>query len=286
MRNRIIVGLRHTPPRCGAILRLVTYINGVHVLADVYDGFLVHSRSSGGAALSDPPYGTIPVPGVIMLRDDLRAPVLNFQTETDVMLFGSYAARQDDSASFRLWEVAGTAHADTYTVAVGREDRGDSPDAFKLIETAEPLPGVLTCNSLINSGPQHVVLKAAIAALNGWVRDGTPPPSAPRLDVLPGPPFALQIDEVGNARGGIRTPPLDVPLATVTGLPQSGVPLCALFGTTVPFDDVTLAQRYGTPVDYRAAFDLATDAAVDAGYVRPADALLMKAAAQDVDFGG
>ena len=118
-----------------------------------------------------------------------------------------------------------------------------------------------------------------------WVRDGTPPPSAPRLDVLPGPPFALQVDEVGNARGGIRTPQLDVPLATVTGLPQSGVPLCALFGTTVPFDDSTLAQRYGTPVDYRAAFDLATDAAVDAGYVRPADALLMKAAAQDVDFG-
>ena len=35
--------------------RLVTYIDAVHPLVDVYDGFLVHSRSSGGAALSQDP---------------------------------------------------------------------------------------------------------------------------------------------------------------------------------------------------------------------------------------
>jgi len=29
---------------------MVTYINGVHPLAGVYDGFLVHSRGGGGAA--------------------------------------------------------------------------------------------------------------------------------------------------------------------------------------------------------------------------------------------
>ena len=35
--------------------RLVTYVNAIHPLADVYDGFLIHSRGGGGAPLSQAP---------------------------------------------------------------------------------------------------------------------------------------------------------------------------------------------------------------------------------------
>ena len=34
---------------------MVTYIDAVHPLVHVYDGFLVHSRGAGGAALSQAP---------------------------------------------------------------------------------------------------------------------------------------------------------------------------------------------------------------------------------------
>src|SRR4029079_360079 len=39
--------------------RLVTYLNGVAPTAHAYDGYLVHSRSGGGAALSQAPLAAI-----------------------------------------------------------------------------------------------------------------------------------------------------------------------------------------------------------------------------------
>ena len=74
--------------------RLVTYINAVHPLVDVYDGFLVHSRSAGGAALSQAPLAAVPTPAPSLIRDDLDVPVLVFQTENDA---GGLQARQADS---------------------------------------------------------------------------------------------------------------------------------------------------------------------------------------------
>ncbi len=40
--------------------RLVTYIDAVHPLVDVYDGFLVHSRMGGGSPLSQAPQPSVP----------------------------------------------------------------------------------------------------------------------------------------------------------------------------------------------------------------------------------
>ena len=48
--------------------------------------------------------------------------MLDIQTETDVAsILNSYAARQPDNDHFRLWEVAGTAHADAHLVGADRE---------------------------------------------------------------------------------------------------------------------------------------------------------------------
>lgn len=264
--------------------RLVTYVDAIHPLADIYDGFLIHSRSSGGTPLSEPPQAVVPAPAVVRIRGDLNVPVLNFQTETDVILFASYNSRQPDTDRFRLWETAGTAHADTYTAVVGRPDRGDSPDAAALVITDTPVEGY-TCSAPINSGPQHFVLKAAIAALNRWVREGALPPSAARLDVDPGPPFALRHDDHGNALGGVRTPQVDVPIATFSGAPLVGPVICALFGSTAPFDASTLAALYPTHAAYVAAFNAATDQALAARFILAPDADLMREAAAQSDIG-
>jgi len=264
--------------------RMVTYANAVHPLARVFDGFLVHSRGGIGAPLSEAPQMAVAVPGTAAVRDDLDAPTLILQTESDLTFLQYAAARQPDSGRIRLWEVAGTAHADAYLLVGGRTDLGDSVEPYTLVVTSEPIPGFVSCSVPINSGPQHVVAKAALAALERWVRDGTPPPTAPRLDLEAGPPVALRRDARGNALGGIRTADVDVPIATLSGDPQGDSILCSLFGSTVPFDAATLTALYGSSAAYVAAVTQATDAAVAAGFVLPADAVRIKDAAALVEI--
>ena len=81
----------------------------------------------------------IPVPSPTLIRADLDVPVLTFQTETDLLFLQSRVARQDDTDRLRLWEVAGTAHADTYLLVTGMSDLGKSPDAANLVLTSSPL---------------------------------------------------------------------------------------------------------------------------------------------------
>lgn len=263
--------------------RMVTYINAVHPLVRLFDGFLVHSRGGGSAALSQEPEPAVATPAVVRVRTDLDEPVLTFQTETDLITLGYLPARQPDSDSFRLWEAAGTAHADTYTLLVGFTDKGDTTRGAELIVEAAPIPGFIECDSPINSGPQHFVLKAAVHALDQWVRGAGAPPSAPLLDVDSAGSFVL--DDFGNVRGGIRTAAVDVPLAILSGLGQSGGNFCRIFGTTMPFDDAMLRTLYPTREAYVGAVTHATDDAVARGYIRPADAEIIKAAAEEADLG-
>ena len=267
--------------------RLVTYIDAVHPLAEVYDGFLVHSRGAGGAIgapLSESPQPSIPAPSPALIRTDLRAPVLTFETETDLTFLGFYSARQRDSRRLRLWEVAGTAHADTYLLVTGGADLGHSPAAADIVITPAPVPGIITCGTPINSGPQHFVLNAAFAALDRWVRTGKPPARAPRLRVAAGPPRTITRDARGNALGGIRTPQVDVPIAAFTG-EQNGSIICRLFGTTTLFDAATLASLYRSHRVYVARFDKATRNAVRAGVLLKADAKLLKRWARGSNVG-
>ena len=98
---------------------LVTYYDGVQPLTHAFDGFFVHSRGAVGLPLVGPgKYADIASAfggTASIFRTDLAAPVLDIQTETDVAsILDSYAVRQPDSDRFRLWEVAGTAHADKH----------------------------------------------------------------------------------------------------------------------------------------------------------------------------
>lgn len=263
--------------------RLTTYVNAVDPVAQVYDGFLVHSRPGACAPLTLPaePRAADPLTmQAVRFRPDLRVPVLALQTETDVILLGSLGARQDDAERFRLWELAGTAHADTYQVA-GRIDTGRLPAGDLAAALAASTSAIgMTFARPINAGPQHhYVANAAIHRLARWVRDGTPPPGAPRLAVSGGAP-AFEVDVHGNALGGVRTPYVDVPVAILSGLGQSGQ-VERLFGTTVAFDASTLQALYGTRNGYLAAFDAATDAAVRAGFILEADAPEVRALAAE-----
>ena len=268
--------------------RLTTYIDAVQPLAHEYDGFLVHSRGGGSAALSQAPQADVPTPSVVHFRPDLGVPVLAVETETDLMTLGYLADQQADSPGFRLWEMAGTSHADNYIATLGLTDNGSGTAAQQefdaMLSPPSSLPG-FTCAAPINTGEEHYVLDAAQYWLDQWVTTGQTPPEASRLEVA-GSGTAFVLDANGNVRGGVRTPAVDVPVATLSGLGQSGTSFCFLFGTTVPFSAAKLAGLYPTHAAFTArwAADTASDTA--SGFIRPDDARELVAAAAASSVGG
>jgi hypothetical protein len=271
--------------------RMTTYIDAIEPLSKgVYDGYLVYSRGDDGAPLSQDPQPAIPAPSPTLIRTDLTVPVMTFTTETDLVTLGYLPARQPDTKRFRNWEAAGTAHADSYTLVVSRPDTGTPDSDVALFQTMlDPPSGlyndIIKCDTPFNTGPMTYLLRASINALNAWVVDGTLPPKAPRLQTTgdEAAPFAL--DEHGNVQGGIRTPQVDAPVATLSGLGQTGTSFCGIFGTTKPFDASKLASLYPSHDAFVKAWNTATDKAVKAGFLLPADAKNIKAAAQSTVGG-
>jgi hypothetical protein len=266
-------------------IRLTNYINAIHPIAHVFDGFLVHSRGSFGLPLSEAPQPSIVAPGVTSIREDVAVPVLTFETETDLTFLGYFASRQDDSRNFRLWEVAGTAHYDTYGLGVGMTDVGDSPDVAAVVLMTSAAGGFIQCDTPFNSGPQHFVLNAAWNKLIRWVRNGKAPKSTPRLNVSAGPPVAIDQDANGNALGGIRTPSVDAPIATLVGEQDGGL-ICRIFGATTLFDAAKLASLYPTHKAFTSAYNKSLKRAVKNGWILKPDAKLMKQWAASASVGG
>jgi Alpha/beta hydrolase domain len=263
---------------------LVTYVNAIDHHAQLFDGFFVHGRPGVGVSIDGVFIPSARGEGIEStrraiatkgerIRQDARVPVLVLQSETDVILLGGGLAEQPDSEQIRVWEMAGAAHADTYTISAGRLDDGTlTPE--RLAELLRPTSNLMIGNtdSPINAGPQqHYVSEAALAHLVRWANGGEPPPMAPRLDVdAPGTEF--RTDDHGLATGGIRTPWVEVPTAVMSGLGQSGESFAMLFGRTDPFDDVALKGLYpGGKDEYLTRFETSLDATIAAGFILDAD---------------
>jgi hypothetical protein len=259
---------------------LTTYINAVDQHAGVFDGFLVHSRFGGAASLDG--INTLEAfhrgtPDPSPFRDDLRVPTMNVITETDVVgaiLPGYYMARQQDNDMLRTWEIAGTAHADAYTVKVGFIDDGSVP-VEQLAAGYAPSTELMgqQLKRPFNFGPQHhYVLQGAISRLHAWVTAGEAPPHAPRLETDDDQPPGFVVDKHGIAKGGVRTPWVDVPIACTSGIGDDATPVALLFGSGEPFDENTRKRLYpGGRGEYIRRFTEELDATIRAGYLLRAD---------------
>lgn len=241
---------------------LVTYANQVQPTARAFDGILIHSRGAGAGPPGEAGDGINAaasfMTGAVSIRDDVGVPVLVVQMETDVVMMGSAAVRQDDTDQFRWWEVAGAAHADRFLLG--------------------PMADLINVGGPINDGPQRFIVPAALRALDRWVRDGLAPPTAPRLEV---DGFTARRDADGIILGGIRTPLVDVPVVVLSGepYPSSGL-IGMLFGATHPMPPERIKQLYQSPGEYLAAYAASADAAIAAGFVLPEDRDVLLAAAK------
>jgi hypothetical protein len=263
---------------------LTTYANAIDPHDRLVDGFLLHGRGPRGAWVDGTLWnvrrmvtenlGRLTALSGHRIRDDVRVPVLTVQSETDVALLGSALARQPDSSRFRLWEIAGAAHFDTYGLRAGRVDDGSlTPQALHRALRPMTDPRGFRAPVPVNSGPQqHYVLQAAVDHLARWAEGGDPPPEAARL-VQPLVPVGLARDEWGVARGGVRTPWVDAPATVLSGLGQPVAGFGTLFGTTKELSPQALVRRYpGGRRDFQTQFAAATDRAVRAGFLLAADA--------------
>jgi Alpha/beta hydrolase domain len=270
--------------------RLTTYVNAVHPIADVYNGFLIYSRGATPAPLGDrPASGTDPtIPDGTRIRGDLDVPVFTFETEYDVDVLGFADARQPDSHNFRAWELAGGSHQDAYAGGGSAlTDLGDGSAEAKLLDPAQATNGLLSCAEPINAGSQYAPLQAVLSHLDTWVRNGTAPPKFPRIETT-GSGDAIEIgrDQLGIAKGGVRTPIVRAPLAANVGDATNTPDFCRVFGHNRPFDAPTLAKLYPSgSADYVKAFDKAVNQAVKAGVWLKPEAENFRAAAEQISFG-
>lgn len=238
-------------------IALTSYYDAFQPITELFDGFLIHSRASVGLPFVGPGQSADLAGGMrtapILVRDDLSTPVLEVQSEGDVAgVLDSLAVRQPDTASFRLWEVAGTAHADRYLLG--------------------PIADTADCGAPINDGPLHLVVSAALRALDTWARTGEAPPSAALLELAPGTTAVLARDADGIAVGGVRTPSVDVPTQVLSGQPGPDPKiLCLLLGSTLPMTAERLQALYPSNDAYDAAYRTAADQVIAAGFVLPED---------------
>jgi hypothetical protein len=302
--------------------RMITYYNAIQPLSQVYQGFLIHSAGAG-AALSQsfagggvlgggvipappgvPSTQDIAVPPTSFIRGDLQQPVLFFNTETDVSLLGAGFSvhNQPDSNVFRMWEVAGTTHADAYLLKWAAADAAQSGLAAPPFDCGNPP---------INNGPETFGIRAATRALALWTYDPQiRPPHSPRFSVQiitsPSPAAVIARDPAtGNAIGGIRLPAIAVPIETLTGVrPPAAVAAneeCILFGAASPWDGgadpwdgvpgidpaptppPSLAKLYRSKSEYLIRYGLATVDSVWQRFALPEDASEMLHSAQEAN---
>ena len=129
----------------------------------------------------------------------------------------------------------------------------------------------------INNAPQHhYVVQAALWNLDRWVTTGQAPAKASPMKLdessRPGAPPSLLLDANGLAQGGVRTPWVDVPVARLSGVGNSGGPVAFLAGVSEPFDAATLDRLYpGGKREYLKKFEASLDRTIKAGFILPAD---------------
>jgi hypothetical protein len=266
---------------------MVTYASAFH-LDGVNDGYFVQAAGSAraikdGIACGDPEAEPFPdCPRRLegedrRVRSDLPVPVYRSQTETDVF-FGLMSGDpgQEDTETFRYYEMPGTAHVTTHA------DVHPFGLPFLLEDLCE-----LPLNSLAD-GPVFgsFLYNAMWENMERQVADGAAPPQADRIEREGG---EIARDEFDNALGGLRLPELDVPVASYGpsnlarpfGEPVGGLAnlFCRLAGTVTPLDAGQLEALYPTPQEFLTPYEARADALVEARFLLPEDAETLKAMA-------
>jgi hypothetical protein len=249
--------------------RLSTYINAVHPLpvaqgGHAFDGYILQIYFGGGAAIeaSDRPTpadraAPRPVPrGQNLIREDLDVPAMIVNTELEAI--ACFRVRQPDTDRFRTWEAAALTHV-SFQAQVIRNEK------FKRDFGVAPAAASQQMNRIYIQ-PYY---DAALHHMNRWVAGGAPPPIQPLIDFTADGEVIR--DEHGIAKGGIRMPQADAPVAMNSSIPVTDDFSGRLRGSNKPFGAAKLDALYGDEATYLARFRQAAETAVKAGVLLARD---------------
>lgn len=239
----------------------------------VYDGWLV-----GGATGPTAIHQCSPSLPSTDLRNQIRpsgVPVIWIRTQGDSFSFAYRRADGDTpDDQFRLYELPGPTH-DTITIF-----ENFAPDA-DIIKAGVTPPDPTVCNyQYITDFPYEYYFNAAAENLKRWAIDGVAPPHADRM--LYDANNQNVLDQYGNAVGGVRSPYLDVPVATYN-MGTGGVFTCRVLGYKTPFREELLKQLYPNHGEYVSQVVQSTNALVAQGFLTHYNADEIKTEAAQVD---
>jgi hypothetical protein len=198
-------------------------------MANIYDGFMPTMNGSTIAPVD--------------------VPIIQVPTQHEYEVLATAAQDSDEPGKqFRVYQFAGMAHLDS------RNTRK------RLIQE--------DCLQPLSELPIDAFASVALHHLLQWVDKGVKPPRAPRVVMdlfVDNDGSLMQLDQYGNAMGGIRNTYVDVPLFKYTmhnppnpaskgaGSGRMDTPLlCTLSGYQTAIDAATLKKKYGTPAKYVA----------------------------------
>jgi Alpha/beta hydrolase domain len=219
----------------------------------IYDGFLPTSN------------------GTVIQAVDV--PLIQIPTQHEYENIGT--TRQDGDApgdQYRDFEFAGMGHLDS------RNNLARLPQS--------------ACVNPLSKYPLEAYMAVGLYHLLRWVDQGIVPPRADRvlIDRNRGNDGSLMaLDEHGNAKGGIRNPYVDLPLAKYTArntaAPVNGnAQLCGLSVYQTPIDKGALKKLYGSKDSYVKKVDARLKELEKAGWSLPVYHDLIVADARAVEF--
>lgn len=202
-------------------------------------------------------------------------PVIDYMSEDEAV--GSWFMRRADSDvagdRYRLYQIPGRGHG-------GAAGYLSMLHGTKMLEGTDFPISIPAGFAAPPEGPFHIpstpLSHSMFANLDAWVVANVPPPHADPI-VLDPPVRSEQgtgsavprLDEHGHARGGIRTPQLDLPVARFsTAMPAGGV----RSWVAEPFTAKEINATYGGEQRYRALYRDAVDAMVRRRWFLPVDA--------------
>lgn len=253
----LVKGNGPTSPLTGLRVRRLIMM-GTSQSAGTLRGYLpAHAawRMPDGSAIVD---GFLPTSTAGMPIPKVDVPLIQIATQTEVHRGaaegGAYRRPDGDAPGdrFRLYEIAGMPHNDS------RENPTYSPDPCKMPVTRFPV-GAMMATAL-----HHVI---------EWADTGTVPPRAERIVVENG---AIALDAQGNARGGVRSTYVDVPVATY-GVPNNADPkpgtrddfYCGIAGYETPLAADRLRALHTSVATYRGKVEQRLAELTKAGWFLP-----------------
>lgn len=251
--------------------RLATYVNAIQPLSGAFDGFILAECFGIGSPLEagDAVFHIyLPQTGsprerfraTNLLRDDLAVPI--FVVNSELEAIACFGVRQPDTDTFRCWEAAGTSHLSAQLMKAWQ---------VKLNRDGVRELAVLEGINRIALGP---LLEAAFRHMQRWLADGTPPPSQPKVEIA-GDPVEVVRDEHGIARGGVRLPQVEVPLAQNSAISMAEEFLAYLGGSSHAFPREKVHALYSCKANFLAEFEAAAQRAVDSGVLLPREVAVL-----------